>query len=147
MTVPISASIVVSAPPERVFAAATDWPGQQNWIFATSTTATRGPGSAVGDEIAARTGFGPLGFLDTMTITEWDPPHRCTVRHTGRVVRGTATFGVTAEGPGRSRFTWDEQVEAPGGAIGRAGLRAGRAVFAFFLRRSLGRFADWVEGS
>jgi hypothetical protein len=32
---------------------------------------------------------GPAGFTDTMKITEWDPPRRCVVRHTGRAVRGT----------------------------------------------------------
>ena len=146
MSTTIVAGVVVAAPAEDVFAAATDWAGQREWIFATTTSATRGDGRASGDEISARTGFGPLGFTDTMTITHWDPPRTCSVRHTGRVVRGTATFEVTPRGPSSSVFTWTEEVVAPLGRIGAAGLAATRGAFAYFLRLSLRRFARWAAG-
>jgi uncharacterized protein YndB with AHSA1/START domain len=141
----ISVSVPVAASADAVFAAATDWPGQREWIFATNTVATRGDGKATGDEISARTGYGPFGFTDTMTITEWDPPRLCSVLHTGKVVKGTATFAVEADGPSASRFIWSEVVEAPFGRVGALGFRAIQGVFVFFLRLSLKRFVRWAE--
>ena len=46
--------------------------------------------------LRAVTAIGPVGFTDTMEIVEWDPPHRCVVRHTGRVVRGEAEHEASA---------------------------------------------------
>jgi hypothetical protein len=79
-----------------------------------------------------------------MVITEWDPPHRCAVLHTGRVVRGTGLFEVVDLGGGRSRFVWSEELELPLGAVGRAGWLLVRPLFMAGLRRSLARFAEWV---
>ena len=44
-------------------------------------------------DFVGRTGMGPVGFHDPMTVTGWKPPTasdpgRCTVRKTGRVVLG-----------------------------------------------------------
>lgn len=140
----ISVSVQVAASAEQTFAAATDWPGQQEWVFATKVRATRGPGTNAGDEIAARTGVGPLGFTDTMTITEWDPPRRCRVRHTGRLVRGVAVFEVSARDASSSVFTWTEDLDLPFGRPGRIGFAVTKPVFEYFVRRSLRRFAQWV---
>lgn len=101
-------------------------------------TRVRGTADEVGQPLEAWTGLGPVGFLDTMTITEWDPPRRCVVLHTGRVVRGTGGFEV-AERSNGCRVTWWERVELPFGMVGRAGwLILGpvtRAFFALSLRR------------
>ena len=74
MSANVSESVDVAKSAEDVFAALTDWSGQGDWMFATSVRPTRGYGRQDGDEITARTGVGPIGFTDTMTITEWDPP-------------------------------------------------------------------------
>ena len=140
----LSASIEVAAPAARTFVAATDWPGQREWVFATRVAATNGSGHNAGDEIAARTGFGPLGFTDTMTITQWNPPHRCQVRHTGRLVRGIAVFEVAAAGEQSSVFTWTEDLDLPLGRAGDIGFTVTRPLFAYFVQRSLRRFAQWA---
>lgn len=106
-----------------------------------------GPGAAaegVGAQLAAYTGLGRFGFLDTMEITEWDPPRRCAVRHTGRLVRGRGTFEVVPVSGDRSRFVWAEYLEVPGGRIGArlAGLLA--PILLAAVRVSLTRFARWV---
>ena len=82
----------IKSSPEKVFDYLTDWPAQSEWIFATRVE-IRTPGLAkeVGGEIAAFTGFGPIGFWDYMTITKWEHPHIVDVIHTGRVVKGTGT--------------------------------------------------------
>ncbi len=140
----ITARIDVALPAADTFAAATDWPGQREWVFATRVRPSRGTGQDVGDEIAARTGFGPLGFTDTMTITEWKPPWSCRVRHTGWLVRGSAVFSVEPTGASTSVFVWTEELELPLGRAGALGFALGRPAFVYFVQRSLRRFAAWA---
>ena len=140
----LTARVDVALPAADTFAAATDWPGQRSWVFATRVRPTRGTGHDVGDEISARTGFGPLGFTDTMTITDWRPPYECRVRHTGWLVRGTAIFAVESTGPDTSAFVWTEGLDLPLGRFGGAGFAVTRPLFAYFVQRSLNRFAQWA---
>ncbi|MDQ1626472.1 MAG: hypothetical protein QOI54_216 [Actinomycetota bacterium] len=131
----------VDAPAQQVWDALVDWDAHHRWMLATRA---RG-GHGVGSSIEAFTGLGPLGFLDTMTIVVWEPPHRAVVRHTGTVVRGSGAFEVRELGPGRSRVVWSEWVELPFGVLGRVGWPlarvAVRAALAFSLRR-LGRYVE-----
>ncbi|MCW2606061.1 MAG: Polyketide cyclase / dehydrase and lipid transport, partial [Frankiales bacterium] len=69
MTASIVLRIDVDASPEEVFAGATDWAGQGEWMLGTEVWPVRQKGQGVGGAIAAWTGVGPLGFLDTMDIT------------------------------------------------------------------------------
>ncbi len=145
MTVALSITVPVAAPAAEVFAAATDWPGQGEWMLGTTVEATAQGGVGVGGGISAFTGVGRLGFLDTMVITRWEPPVRCDVLHTGRVVRGTGVFEVRPTGPATSDFVWSEELDLPLGALGRAGWVLVRPGFALGVRLSLRRFARWVE--
>lgn len=144
MSVSISVPVEVDAPAERVWAALVDWAAQGQWILATQVRVTDGDGTAVGDRVAARTGVGPLAFVDRMEIVEFDPPRRCTVRHLARVVRGVGVFEVVAESPARSRFVWSEELDLPLGVIGRLGWPLARPLFTLGVGRSLQRFADLV---
>ncbi|WP_084264969.1 SRPBCC family protein [Actinomadura macra] len=132
--VAVHAEAVSDAPPERLFAVLTDWPRHAEWMPFTSAEGGREEGA----ELRAWTGVGPVGFLDTMVITDWRPGRRVAVRHTGRIVRGEAWFRVTPDGEG-SRIVWAERVDLPLGPLGRAGwLVAGPIVRAFMgigLRR------------
>ena len=118
MTATLVLTVDVDAPVEQTWAGATDWAGQGEWMLGTAVTPTTQGGQGVGGGIEAFTGIGRLGFLDTMTITGWDPPHRCDVLHTGRVVRGTGTFEVRPRGSA-STFVWREDLELPLGVVGR----------------------------
>ena len=82
-------------------------------MMATTVTSLDGAGEHVGARLEAFTGIGKLGFLDTMTITSWDPPNRCDVDHTGKVVKGTGTFVVTPLSDHASRFIWSEDIDWP----------------------------------
>jgi hypothetical protein len=137
--------VVVDATPETVFAAVTDWPAQGRWMLGTDVRPVGGPAQEVGGRLEAWTGTGPVGFLDTMEITRWDPPYRVDVLHTGRVVRGTGTMEVVALPDGRSRFVWSEDLDLPLGALGRIGWPVVRPAFAAGVRRSLREFARQVE--
>ena len=144
MTVEVRLEVVVEAPVEQTWAAAVDWDRQDEWMLGTRVRGTAQDGVGVGGGIEAFTGVGRLGFLDTMEITAWDPPQRCAVLHTGRVVRGTGLFEVRELGEERSVFVWSEQLELPLGALGRLGWPVVRPLFLAGVRRSLDRFALWV---
>lgn len=137
--VEIIARVQVPQPQERVWRAVVDWASQAEWMLATRVHGDHGPGAPV----VARTGIGPVGFTDTMVITEWDPPRRCVVRHTGRVVRGDGVFEVVPAGAG-SEFRWTERVDLPLGAAGRWGWRLARPLAQRGMDLSLRRFARFV---
>jgi hypothetical protein len=80
-----------------------------------------------------------------MVITEWDPPHRCVVRHTGAFVQGLGIFEVLALPQGRSRFVWAEQLDPPLGRLGQLAWPVVRPGFAWGVRRSLEALAADVE--
>ena len=138
-------SVDVDAPVERTWAAATDWAGQGEWMVATRVWPTTSGGQGVGGGIEAFTGVGPVGFLDRMQITRWEPPVRCEVLHVGRLVRGPGVFEVRPRGAGGSTFVWREDLDLPLGVLGRLGWPLVRPAFAFAVRLSLRRFARWVE--
>ncbi len=145
MTAHIAVDVVIDAPPEAVWDAVTDWPRQSEWMLGTVVRSTDLEGVGVGGGLEAFTGVGRLGFLDTMVITEWDPPRRCVVLHTGKVVKGLGIFEVIALPGGRSRFVWAEELDVPLGVLGRVGWPIVRPGFSWGVRRSLQKLARDVE--
>ena len=141
--------VLVDAPPEAVWAAITDWDRQSEWMLGTTVRATGrggdGHGHGVGAGLEAFTGIGRMGFLDTMVITLWEPPHRCEVLHTGRVVRGTGVFEVLALPGERSRLVWSEQLVLPLGRLGRAGFPVVAPALKAGVAASLKKLAQAVE--
>jgi len=137
-------SVDVDAPPAAVWAALTDWGRQGEWMLATGVRPTYRDGQGVGGRLAARTGVGPVAVLDLMTITAWEPPYRCLVSHTGRLVRGAGAFEVAELPGGRSRFTWAEWLDLPLGRLGQLGFLLVRPLVAAGVGVSLRRFASWV---
>jgi hypothetical protein len=146
MRASVTEQVEINAPAPAVWNYVFDWPRQGDWIPCTRVRAVDGEGHAVGDRVEAWTGIGRLGFLDTMTITRWDPPDVCEVEHTGRVIRGSGTFSVVPLGADRSRFDWQEDLEIPLGGFGYAGFRATRPAFEFGVRRALGALRRHIEG-
>jgi hypothetical protein len=141
----IAVDVIIDAPPQLVWDAVTDWPRQSEWMMGTTVRATDHDGVGVGGGLEAFTGVGRAGFLDTMVITEWDPPRRCVVRHTGDVVKGLGIFEVVALPQGRSRFVWAEELDLPLGVLGRMGWPIVRPGFAWGVRRSLMKLARELE--
>ena len=141
----VALDVVGDAPPDALWAAVTDWERQSEWMLGTRVRVVGGPAEGVGARLEAFTGVGRAGFLDPMVVTEWDPPRRATVLHTGRVVRGTGAFEVLALPGGRSRFVWSEDLELPLGLVGRLGFPLVRPVFLAGVRASLARLAAAVE--
>ena len=136
----LTLAVDVDAPPEQVWAAAVDWERQHEWMVLTTVEGGHGPGARV----RAFTGWRGIGFTDPMTITTWDPPYRCVVRHEGRVVRGSAAFEVVPLGDGRARFVWTEWLVLPFGLLGELGYLLLRPLVLAPLRRSMRDFATWA---
>jgi uncharacterized protein YndB with AHSA1/START domain len=142
--VTIELTVDIAAPAEATWHAATSWTRQGEWMLGTRVWVSAGTGNRVGDGLSAFTGVGPLGFLDTMVITRWEPPHVCDVDHTGRLIRGTGRFEVQPTATG-SRLLWREDLDLPYGVLGRLAYALGGAGFRWAVRRSLVRFARWTE--
>jgi uncharacterized protein YndB with AHSA1/START domain len=146
----LTETVDVDAPPERVWAALTDWVHQGEWMLATDVRTVDGDAQGLGGRLAARTGV-PLprgrraGVLDTMVITRWEPPRRVDVRHTGRVVRGSGVFEVRPRDGGGSTFLWSEVLDLPLGALGRRGWPLVRPAMRAGVRLSLRRFAAFAR--
>jgi len=134
--VTITSRIVLPVPPEQAWRAVVDWPRQGQWMPATRVRGGHGAGA----QVVARTGIGPLGFTDTMVITHWEPPRRCEVAHTGRVIRGAGVFDLVPAGAG-SELRWTERLELPFATAGRWGWPVVRPLVQRGMDRSLRRFA------
>jgi hypothetical protein len=147
MTAALTLTVDVNAPVEQTWQGAIDWDRQGEWMLGTKVRGTAQDGQGVGGGIEAFTGLGRVGFLDTMEITLWDPPRRCEVLHTGRVVRGTGVFAVEERPGGLSRFVWQEDLDLPLGIVGRLGWPLVRPFFAAGVQASLRKFARFVEAN
>lgn len=133
----VTLSVDVDAPPEQVWAACVDWDRQHEWMVGTTVTG----GHGLGATLVAHTRLCGIAFTDPMTITTWDPPRRCVVRHDGRVVRGSAAFEVEPLPDGRARFVWTEWLVLPFGWVGEVAFALLKPLVLIPLRRSLRQFS------
>jgi len=115
----IRISLTLACNQERAWQAIADWEGQGNWMLQSKVWVTSQIREGVGTSIAAFTGpfyksypkFAALGLLDTMVVTKWQPPIRCDVLHTGKVLKGTGTFELIEISQSATRFNWSEDIE------------------------------------
>lgn len=140
----VTASVIVNASAERVFAACVAWERQGDWIPFTKVRVVSGDGGE-GSTIEAVTAIGPASITDVMRVEKIDPPYEIRVVHFGRVLRGPGVMRCTAMGPDRTQLVWHEWFQMPGGLAGRLAwpmLWPGSKVS---LTRTLKRFAKMVE--
>jgi uncharacterized protein YndB with AHSA1/START domain len=132
-------SVVIGAPPERVWADLTDIASHVEWMADAEAIHFRsGQRQGVGTAFETDTKVGPLRLKDQMVITEWVPGRVMGIRHTG-VVTGTGRFTLE-EIPGepvQTRFTWKEDLRFPAWMGGRLGGRAGGPILKRIWARNL----------
>jgi hypothetical protein len=142
------ASVELLLAPEVAWDVVMDWERQSRWMLFTRVWGTENDGVGVGGGVAARTSVGGVGFTDDMVITHWDPPRECTVKHLGKIVRGTGTFAIEPRvfcGVDReqslfgSALTWSEDVVPPLGRLGAFAWPVVRPAFEVMMRISLKR--------
>ncbi|MEP6562738.1 MAG: SRPBCC family protein [Nakamurella sp.] len=146
MTVRVEASIELATDPDTAFAAVVDLPAQEKWIIATKLYAIEGEVliPQVGSRMAAFTGLAGVGFLDTMVVTEYDPPWRWVTAHEGKFVQGVGIFEVEPS-LGGCRFTWAEELDLPFGLVGRLGWPLVKPFARLGLQASLRRMAGQLS--
>jgi uncharacterized protein YndB with AHSA1/START domain len=142
MTVRVAASVDVAVDPATAFAAVVDLPSQEKWIMLTKLYPVDGaaPVPEVGSRLVAFTGIAGVGFLDTMVVSEYDPPHRWVTDKDGDLLRGIGIMQVEPL-PNGSRVTWANELELPFGVIGQVGWLAAKPIARFVLQLSLRRLA------
>lgn len=146
MTARVEVAVRTTADPEAAFAAIVDLAIQERWMVGTRLYPLAGDVDlpAVGARLAAFTGLGDVGFLDVMTVTEYDPPYRWVVRHDGAFVQGVGIFLVESV-DGGTRVTWIEDLELPFGIVGRLGFPLVRPFARLGVWFSLKRLAREAE--
>lgn len=146
MTARVEASVTLRANPEDAFASMADPRAQEKWIFATTMYAVESLASPpqVGARIAAFTGLLGVGFLDTMTVTEYDPPHRWVMDKDGALLNGVGIMRVDPL-PGGCRVTWINELTLPFGVLGRLGWPVARPLVRLALTAALRRMGRLLE--
>lgn len=132
--------------PERVWDELVDWKRHEQWIPATTMEVEPGDPTEVGRSLIARTGFGPLAFVDRMRVEkcEWDEltsSGECVVEKVGPVLRGRAGFTVGPAAAGDSTsgcvLDWFEAVSVP--YVPQFVAPVGAWIGAFFFRQGMRR--------
>ena len=109
----IAISLKINEPIQKVWDSLAQWEKQGEWMLQTKVWVTSEITEGVGTSINAFTGVGPLGVLDSMTVTSWQPPHTCDVLHTGKIIKGTGRFHLREITSDTTIFDWSEEVIAP----------------------------------
>ena len=139
----------IAAPPEAVWAHLEDIASHTEWMAdAISIEFLTAERRGAGTRFACRTRVGPLHTTDLMEITEWSPPSRMGVRHTG-AVSGDGRFELHATGPagGSTTMTWHESLHFPWWFGGPLGARLARPVLRGIWRGNLERLKARVEAT
>lgn len=140
----VTATVIVNAPAERVFAAFVSWERQGDWMPMTTVRVVSGDGGE-GSLVEAVTTVGRAVIRDELRVERVDPPYEVRVVHCGKILRGPGVLRCTPMGPHRTQVVLHEWFELPGGWAGRAvwpllwpGSKLG-------FRHALTRFAGLVE--
>ncbi|MGN9807790.1 SRPBCC family protein [Micromonospora sp. BQ11] len=140
----VTATVIVDAPAERVFAALIAWERQSDWIPFTKVTIVEGDGGE-GSLIEAVTAIGPAVLRDEMRVVRVDAPYEIGVVHCGKLLRGPGVLRCTPLERDRTQVVWHEWFHLPGGAAGRVAwplLWPGSKVS---LTQALKKFGRMVE--
>lgn len=140
----VTATVIVDAPAEQVFAALLAWERQSDWIPFTRVRVVEGDGRE-GSRIEAVTAVGRATLRDEMRVVRVDAPYEVGVVHCGKLLRGPGVLRCTEIEGGRTQVVWHEWFHLPGGAAGRVAwpvLWQGSKVS---LTQALKRFGRLVE--
>ncbi len=140
----VSATVIVDAPADRVFAALTSWERQGEWIPLTRVRVVSGDGGE-GSVVEAVTTVGRARLRDEMRVVRLDPPYEIRIVHFGRLLRGPGAFRVTPLSGSRTQVVWHEWFQLPGGTLGPLAWPVLWPGSKLGLQQALRRFARLVE--
>lgn len=141
----IRVSVLIDAPPRRVWAAVEDIGSHVQWMQdAAVIRFTSSRRSGVGTTFDCLTQVGPFRLTDKMVVTDWRVGRVMGIRHTG-IVTGTGRFTLRRHLRGGTRFTWEESLAFPWWMGGRWGAAAGAPVLRRVWRHNLANLKRQVE--
>jgi hypothetical protein len=140
----VTATVVVAAPADRVFAAFTAWERQGEWIPLTRVRIVSGDGGE-GSTIEAVTSLGGAVLRDEMRVDKVDPPYELRVVHCGPLLRGPGVMRCTPMAGDRTQMVWHEWFQLPPGLTGRVAWPLLWPGSKLSLTYALRRFARLVE--
>jgi len=140
----VTATVIVQAPAEKVFAGIVAWERQGDWIPFTDGRGVSGDGGE-GSVIKAVTRVGPAVVDDEMQVVKVDPPYELRVVHFGKVLRGPGVVRCTPMAGDRTQVVWHEWFHLPGGSAGRLVWPVLWPGSKISLNQALRRFARLVE--
>lgn len=110
---PLRTSVVVEAPPERIWPLLADLEGQPAWMTDLRAVRIETPGPVgVGTRAVGTVCIAGICVLDPIEVTAFDPPTHFAIEHRGRF-RGSGLLRIEALDGGASLVTWDEVLWAP----------------------------------
>ncbi len=144
MARPIEVSVLISAPPARVWAELADFGSHPQWMddaatirFLTDRT------TGIGTRIEVATRVGPLKATDVMEVVRWDLEQTIVVEHVG-AVKGYGRFDIGSRADG-TEMRWVEDLRFPWWMGGPVGLAVARPIFRRIWRGSLMRLKERLE--
>jgi hypothetical protein len=140
----VTATVIVHASAERVFAGLTAWERQSEWIPFTRVLVVEGDGGE-GSLVEALTTVGPAVLRDEMRVTKVDAPYELRVVHCGPLLRGPGVLRCTQMDRDRTQVVWHEWFHLPGGAAGRMAWPVLWPGSKFALTQALKKLARLVE--
>ncbi|MEU8212748.1 SRPBCC family protein [Micromonospora sp. NPDC049044] len=140
----VTATVIVDAPAERVFAALLAWDRQSDWIPFTRVRVVEGDGRE-GSRVEAVTALGRAVLRDEMRVVRVDEPYEIGVVHYGQLLRGPGVLRCTQLDRDRTQVVWHEWFHLPGGRAGRLAWPVLWPGSKLGLTQALKRFARLVE--
>jgi len=140
----VTATVVVNASIEKVFASFLAWERQGEWIPFTTVRIVSGDGGE-GSRIEAVTTVGPAVLRDEMLVDKVDAPYEVRVVHMGRLLRGPGVMRCTPLAGTRTQMVWHEWFQLPAGPAGRLAWPLMWPGSKISLNLALRRFARLVE--
>ena len=114
----VTATVIVNAPADKVFAAFMDWERQSDWIPLTKVRVVEGDGGE-GSLVEAITALGPAALRDEIRVVKVNAPFEVSVVHCGTVLRGPGTLRCTAMSGDRTQLVLHEWFHLPAGPVGK----------------------------
>jgi hypothetical protein len=135
----------LDGPTSVVWKLLTDWERQGEWMLEASdfevVTAHR---EGIGVEAEATVRIAGIATRDRIRVDAWEPERHLGIAHLGWV-KGRGDLMLRPITGGRTRVDWREELVAPWGVIGAAGLRIFRPLMARVFRRDLHALAELVR--